>query len=300
MSLRAKLLSRVMRQVAKPRWDASSKKTATELRAGLESTTRHSPRPPRFVRIQPADAGGVGAEWVSVPRSRSDWVLLYLHGGSYISGSPRTHRNLTWRMAEAAQARALVIDYRLAPEHPYPAGVEDVLKAYRWLLQQGSPRVAWCGDSAGGGLLFSALRAARAAGLPMPRAAVALSPWTDLAGAGPSWTENAERDPWLTTSSLHRASVQYCGALPPNDPGPSSAYADFDAPPPTLIHVGDTEILRDDAHAVAARLRAAGGDVELKEWKDVPHVWHMFAPFLPESGAAIAEAGVFLRSRLGA
>jgi len=300
MSLRAKLLSELLKRVSKPRWDGETPPTPTELRESLESATRHTPRPPRFVRIQPADAGGVPAEWVSVPTSRSDRVLLYLHGGSYISGSPRTHRNLTWRMAETAEARVLVLDYRLAPEHPYPAGVEDVLKAYRWLLQQGAPRVAWCGDSAGGGLLFSALRAARTAGLPMPCAAVALSPWTDLAGAGPSWTQNAERDPWLTTASLMRASAQYCGALAPNDPGPSSAYADFDAPPPTLIHVGDTEILRDDAHAVAARLRAAGGDVQLKVWKDVPHVWHMFAPFLPESREAIAEAGEFLRGRLGA
>ncbi len=295
MSLRAKLLSGLLKQVVKPSWDRHGARAVAELRESLETATRRAPKPPRFVRIQPADAGGVPAEWVSVPAARPGKVVLYLHGGLYIAGSPRTHRNVTWRLAEAGRARALVLDYRLAPEHPYPAAVEDVLKAYRWLLQQGSPDIAWCGDSAGGGLLFSALRAARSANLPMPRAIVALSPWADLAGAGLSWTENAERDPWLTTASLMRASAQYCGALAPNDPGPSSVYADFDAPPPTLIQVSETEILRDDAHALAARLRAAGGDVQVQVWDDVPHVWQVFAPLLPEGTEALEKLAAFLQ-----
>jgi len=300
MSLRAKLLSKFLKRVAKPRWDGATSQTPIELRESVALSARYSPRSPHFVRIQPADAGGVPAEWVSVPQSRSDRAVIYLHGGLYISGAPGTHRNLTWRVAQAARAKVLVLDYRLAPEHPYPAAVNDVLSAHRWLRQQGAPRIAWCGDSAGGGLMFSAIRAARSAGLPMPRAVVAFSPWTDLAGQGPSWTENAARDPWLTTTSLMRASAHYCGALPSTHPGLSSAYADFDAPPPTLIQVGETEILRDDAHAVAARLRAAGGEVELKVWNDVPHVWQMFAPMLPESREALADTRVFFERWLGA
>ncbi|HEY6882354.1 MAG TPA: alpha/beta hydrolase [Polyangiales bacterium] len=295
MSLQATLVSSLLRRFVKASEDKPLTANVRKARAAMEQMGRVVPKPPRDVQVASVDAGGVPAEWLTAPRSRSDRVVLYLHGGYYVAGSPRSHRNLTWRLAQQADARVLALDYRLAPEHPYPAALEDVLRAHRWLIDQGISRIAWAGDSAGGGLAFSALHAAREAGLAAPCAIAAISPWTDLAGAGPSWTSNKERDPSTTTESLRHAAALYCGSVPTDHPGVSPAYASFEAAPPVLIHVGELEVLVDDAQTIAARLRAAGAPVEVRVWPSVPHVWHLLAPYLPESITATREIAAFLQ-----
>jgi acetyl esterase/lipase len=296
MSFRAKLLSEGMRRFG-PTHTRGEPTDVVALRAFLEASTKYMPRP-KEVHFEPTEISGVCAEWVSLPGADEGRVVLYLHGGSYIAGSPRTHRNLTFRIARAARARVLVLDYRLAPEHPFPAAVEDVLSAQRGLSSDTQLRLAWCGDSAGGGLMFAALRAASREGVPLPCAMAALSPWTDLACAGASFGTNEAHESMLSMAQLRGASAMYCAGRAPDDPAISAAYGSFEAAPPCLVQVGQREILLDDARAVVARLGASGFAAELEVWPDVPHVWHMFAPLLPEARQAINRVGSFLSRHL--
>jgi monoterpene epsilon-lactone hydrolase len=265
-------------------------------RAGME---RISERVPADVICEKVNAGGVNAEWISAPGATQDRVILYLHGGGYVVGSINTHRAMISRIARASDARALAIDYRLAPEHPFPAAVDDTLAAYRWLLAQGFKpnRIVIAGDSAGGGLTLAALLAIRDAKLPMPAAAVPISPWTDLEGTGDSVRTRAARDVMVTQDNLAQSAKQYCGANDPKNPLVSPVHADFHELPPMLIHVGDAEILLDDATRVAERAKAAGVKVDLEVWDDMPHVWHVFAKILPEGQQAIDKIGKFVIAR---
>jgi acetyl esterase/lipase len=255
------------------------------------------PRPPRHTKTTPVDAGGVTADWIDTLASRPDRYILFLHGGGYRVGSPATYRHFTWRLAAAAQARLLAIDYRLAPEHPFPAALDDAVSSYRWLLASGAePRhTAVIGDSAGGGLALSLLLKLRDEGLPLPAAAVALSPWTDLTLSGASYTGNAKADPMLNVDDIPRFVTEYLGGADPRHPYASPVYGDPSGLPPTLLHVGSDEILRDDAVRFAANMRKADRHVELEVWTRMPHVWHAMAPFLPEASAAIERIGAFLR-----
>ena len=200
------------------------------------------------------------------------------------------------RIARASNARALSIDYRLAPEHPFPAAVEDATAAYKWLLAQGykPARIVVAGDSAGGGLTLALLLAIRDAELPMPAAAVPISPWTDLEGTGESVRTRAARDVMVTQENLADSAKQYYGKHDPKDPLVSPVHANFRGLPPMLIHVGDAEILLDDATRVAKSAKLAGVDVELEVWDDMPHVWHVFAKILPEGQQAIDKIGKFV------
>lgn len=265
-------------------------------RAGME---RISERTPADVICEQVSAGGVPAEWISAPGANPDRVILYFHGGGYVLGSIRTHRAMISRIARPSNARALAIDYRLAPEHPFPAAVDDALAAYRWLLAQGYKpgRIVVAGDSAGGGLAIAALLAIRDAQLPMPAGAVPISPWTDLEGKGDSIRTRAARDVMVTQDNLAQSAKQYYGANDPKNPLVSPVHADFRGLPPMLIHVGDAEILLDDATRVAERARAAGVNVELEVWPDMPHVWHVFAKILPEGQQAIDKIGKFVSAR---
>jgi monoterpene epsilon-lactone hydrolase len=265
-------------------------------RAGME---RISERVPADVICEKVSAGGVNAEWISAPGASADRVILYLHGGGYVVGSINTHRAMVSRIARASNARALAIDYRLAPEHPFPAAVEDTIAAYRWLLAQGYKpgRIVIAGDSAGGGLAIVALLAIRDAGLQMPACAVPISPWTDLEGTGESVRTRAAKDVMVTQENLAHSAKQYYGTHDPKDPLVSPVHANFRGLPPMLIHVGDAEILLDDATRVAASAKAAGVDVELEVWDDMPHVWHVFAKLLPEGQQAIDKIGKFILAR---
>jgi len=257
--------------------------------------------PSADVRREPVDAGGVPGEWISTPESLHERVIYYLHGGAYFMGSIKTHRELISRLSRAARARALAIDYRLAPENPFPAAVEDSTSAYRWLISTGVDpgRLVIAGDSAGGGLTLATLVALRDAGDPLPAAAVCLSPWVDLEGVGESMISRAEVDPMIQRDSLIQAGKAYLGDADPRTPLAAPLYADLRGLPPMLIQVGTAEALLDDATRFAERARAAGVDVTLEPWDDMFHVWQFCASILPEGQQAIERIGEFVRKRTG-
>lgn len=258
---------------------------------------------PPGVRRQPVDAGGVRAEWIAAPGAADDRVILYLHGGSYQKGSTNTHAALVARLSQAADARVLAVDYRLAPEHPHPAAVEDTTTAYRWLLRSGVPpaRVVIAGDSAGGGLTVATLVALRDGGDSLPAAGVCLSPWVDMEGLGESMTTNAGRDPLITggREGLLEEGRAYLGGADPRTPLAAPLYADLARLPPLLIQVGTAEILLDDSTRLAERTRSAGVEVTLELWDDMIHGWHAFAALLPEGQQAIDRVGEFIRKHTG-
>jgi len=270
-----------------------------ESRKKFSDMERLVPSPPRGTETVRVDAGGVPADSISRPASLAGRDVLYLHGGGYRVGRAVTYRHFTWRMADAARARVLIIDYRLAPEHPFPAALDDALAAYRWLLAGGAQEIVVMGDSAGGGLTLALLMRLRDEGLPLPAAAIALSPWTDLALTGASLEENAASDPMINVGDLPRAAADYLAGTDPRNPYVSPLYGDATGLPPVLIQVGGDEILRDDAVRMAEKLRAANPQSELQVWPLMPHVWQAYAPVMPEARRAIAEIGGFVRRILG-
>jgi acetyl esterase/lipase len=251
------------------------------------------------VRVDPARNG----EWIepeAADHPAHERCILYLHGGAYIAMSARTHRSVTSRLACWSDARLFALDYRLAPEHPFPAALDDALAAWRALVASGMApsRIVVAGDSAGGGLALALLVALRDAGEEMPAAGVLLSPWTDLAVTGKSIVTNDAADPlffgrWVAPIARH-----YLGDTPATDPLVSPVYADLTGLPPLLIQVGDTEVLLDDSRRVAENATRAGVTAMLRIWPGVPHGWQIFAPILPEARAALREASVFIRVRL--
>jgi monoterpene epsilon-lactone hydrolase len=253
------------------------------------------------VRRDPVDAAGVPAEWITTPEALHERGIYYLHGGGYTLGSINTHREMISRLSRAARARALAIDYRLAPEHPFPAAVEDSTAAYRWLLAIGvdPARLVIAGDSAGGGLTVATLVALRDAGDPLPAAAVCLSPWVDLEGLGESMTTRAEVDPMVQREELLQHVKAYLGDAHPRTPLAAPLYADLRGLPPLLIQVGTAETLLDDSTRLAERAKAAGVDVVLEPWDDMIHVWQFCAAILPEGQQAIDRIGEFIRKHTG-
>ena len=269
------------------------------MRAGMEQMTGMMPLPPGLIR-EPIAVNGVAAEWVSAPGAAADRAVLYLHGGGYVIGSIGTHRELAGRISAASGARCLVIDYRLGPEHPFPAAVDDATAAYRWLIAVGfSPgKLAIAGDSAGGGLTVATLLALRDAGVPMPATGVCISPWVDLEGTGESMTTNAAVDPMVQREPLLQMAQFYLGRANPRTPLASPLFGELRGLPPLLIQVGTAETLLDDSTRLAQRARQAGVEVELETWPDMIHVWHAFATLLPEGREAIERIGVHLKKRL--
>jgi acetyl esterase/lipase len=266
-------------------------------RAALEQLTGIMP-PPTDVEFTPVDASGRPAEWVRAPGAREDHTVLYLHGGGYCIGSISTHRKLAADVSGAAAARVLLLDYRLAPEHPFPAAVDDATSAYRFLASSTDPtRLAIAGDSAGGGLTVATLLALRDADVPLPAAGVCLSPWLDLALSGASMDSKAKVDPMVQRALLQRLAGAYLGSAPPRSPLASPLFAELDGLPPLLVQVGDAETLLDDSTRFVERARAAGVEATLEVWNDMVHVWHAFAFILPEARQAIDRIGQFLKER---
>ncbi|MCB1034424.1 MAG: alpha/beta hydrolase, partial [Acidobacteria bacterium] len=226
-------------------------------------------------------------------------VILYLHGGGYISGSLGTHQEVMGRLALASGLAVLGVDYRRAPEHPFPAALEDALVAYRGLLGEGveTRRLALAGDSAGGGLALALLATLRDFGYGLPRTAALLSPWVDLTLTAPSLEERRHLDKVLHPVILERAAELYLAGADPRDPRVSPLFGDLAGLPPMLVQVGTAELLFDDSRRLAARLREAGNSVDLRIWEEMLHFWQFYASILPEGGAAIEEAGRFLAPR---
>lgn len=249
------------------------------------------------VQVEDVEANGVPAEWVVAAGIEAERVILYLHGGGYVIGSPATHRGLAERLSRAAAARVLVIDYRLAPEHPFPAAVEDATAAYRWLLASGvkADEIVVAGDSAGGGLTVSTLVALRDAGQPLPAAGVCESPWVDMEGIGESMTTRAGLDPMVQREGLVGMANLYLNGTDPRTPLAAPLYADLHSLPPLLIQVGTSETLFDDSTRLAECAKAAGVEVTLEPWDDMIHVWQLFASVLPEGQKAVDRIGEFVR-----
>jgi epsilon-lactone hydrolase len=248
----------------------------------------------------PGRARPVPVTWASRNRPDRRKVILYLHGGAFIAGSARTHRHLGAALAGATGARAVLPDYRLAPEHPYPAALDDVVAVYRHLLGLGyAPgEIAVAGDSAGGGLVFALLLRASAEGLPRPACVVGFSPWVDLTGRQPSLRRNARRDVMLPAGRVAEVAGLYLGGHGPADPLASPLLGEWRDPPPALVMASRSEILVDEAIGLAEALRKGGGDVQLELWRGLPHAWPIFYGLLPEAGAAIAHAAGFIARHL--
>jgi len=279
---------------------AGKKLTIEEMRQNLEAMFGKLSLDPD-VRIEKITIEGIPGEWVTAPNAVGNRVFLYLHGGGYCLGSCNTHRNMGVKLSRATATRVLVIEYRLAPEHPFPAAVEDAVSAYRWLISSGfaPERIVVGGDSAGGGLTMAMLITLRDAGDPLPAAVVLMSPWTDMEGTGESMKTRAEFDPWLKPEELPAMAALYIRDLDPRHPLVSPIYADLQGLPPMLVHVGHDEILLDDSVRLVERARAAGVDVTFKIWENMWHVFQGFAEKVPEGRQAIKEIGDYVAGKLG-
>jgi acetyl esterase/lipase len=297
MSLQAELVRLGLRWLMTPR--GSPEDTIARLRRQTAGFTWWAPSPPGKTRTSAENLGGVPAQIVTTPASRSEVWVLFLHGGGYVTASPALYRHITWRFADAARATIAAIDYRLAPEHPFPAALDDAAAAWEGLRSRGADprRVVVMGDSAGGGLALALGLKLRDAGGPLPAAIVSISPWTDLALTGESWHRHATGDPSRLLAEIGQVAAGYLAGADPRTPYASPLYGDPTGLPPTLIQVGGDEVLRDDAVRMAERMRAAGCEVELEVWPRMPHVWHAFATVMPEARAAIARIGAFVRQQ---
>ncbi len=279
---------------------AGAGSTLAEQRAGMEAGADATPLPDD-VQLEPVDAGGVPGEWARVPGVDETRALLYLHGGGYVMGSVRTHRALVAGLARAAGVPVLSLDYRVGPEHPFPAAVHDGVAGWRHLLASGRDpaRMAIAGDSAGGGLAVAVGVKLRDAGDPLPGAIASLSGWLDLDLSGDTWETLADVDPLLSREGLSAMREAYLAGASPRDPLASPLYAELAGLPPLLLQVGTAETLLDDSRELARRAREAGVDVTLEPWQDMFHDWQMFAAMLPEGQQAIDAVGQYLRKRLG-
>ena len=249
---------------------------------------------PKSVTAQARTLGGVAGEWLAPAHGNAGGTVLYLHGGGYFACSVLTHRPITAGLASRG-LQVFAPSYRLAPEHPFPAAIDDAVAAYRGLLASGVPAsaVTISGDSAGGGLTLATLVSLRDAGDPLPAAAMVFSPWTDLAGTGPSLVTNDKRDAMFNGDGIALAAAPYLNGTDPRNPLASPLYAELHGLPPLLIHAGSYEVLLDDSTRLAERARAAGTQVTIRTWPVVPHVWPLFG-FLPEARQSLDAAARFL------
>lgn len=255
---------------------------------------------PDGVKVERGELAGMPAEWIGPADCSSDHVLLHLHGGGYVMGSCGSHRGLSAWIADSVGFQVVLPEYRLAPEYPFPAALDDAQSAYRGLLARGltPSKIAIVGDSAGGGLALATLLALRDAGVPLPGAAVLLSPWTDMTLSGESLETRAAIDPWLEPGLLEPFSKLYRGDTETTDPRISPVFGDFTGLPPMLVQVGDQEILLSDSTRLVERAKAAGVELRLEIGPELWHVWQLFAPALPDANEALARVGEFVRATL--
>lgn len=300
VSLQSRIAIRLMWVLGFRRWLGRSFRQggrADPRGGGISQVAR---RQRRGVTITPVVAGNSPAAWLTPAGARSDAVVYYLHGGGYTFGSMTTYRDLLERLTRQTHTRALWLDYRLAPECPFPAAVEDALSGYRWLLEQGvrPERIVIAGESAGGGLALATLLAARDADLPQPAGAALASPWTDLTGGSATAITRADVDPMLVGAHIAEGGRRYLAGADPHNPLASPLFADLRGLPPLLIHVGDCEVLLDDSRKLAERARQAGVAVTLRVWDGMFHAFPIFT-FLPEAREAVDEMAEFVTARVG-
>jgi monoterpene epsilon-lactone hydrolase len=294
LSLRSYIIKRAIRVSAKK----VVGKGMEEKRQMLEKVAMKLAKLPKDCKVEPLQVEGMYAEWIFGEGSVSDKVILYLHGGAYGFCSANTHRPLAAGIAHASGVKALLVEYRLAPEHPFPAAIEDAVTSYRWLLNQGykSTDIIFAGDSAGGGLSIATALVLRDQNEPLPAAIICLSPWVDLTSSGDSYARNSRVDPYLNLEGVKESAQMYVGDEPLDHPLISPVFADLIGLPPLFIQVGGLEILQSDAEMLALQARKAGGNVKIKVWPGMWHVWQLSGNRLPEAKKAINEIGDFVKS----
>ena len=263
----------------------------------VENYVGHPILLPEGTRVESVDVDGIPAEWISPIEADPERVVLYFHGGAYMLGSLKSHRGLVARLSSTAGIRSLQIDYRLAPDHVFPAALDDALTVYRWLLANGTKaeHIVLAGDSAGANLALALLQTARARNIPMPAGAVLLSPWTDLVGTVPSRTTRDAADPIFSGKLINFLASFYVGAEDAHNPLLSPINADLHGLPPLLIEVGHDEVLLDDALQIAEHARAAQVPVELTVWDGMWHVFQQYASVSPEGQQSLESIGRFIR-----
>jgi len=269
-------------------------------RRRLDALTARYPVPPD-VSVEPVDAGGVPAEWTRTPGADPARVILFLHGGGYVSGSIRSHRQMIAQAGREAGARTLALGYRLAPENPFPAALDDALAGYRFLLARGfrPDNIVLAGESAGGGLAIATLVSLRDSGTPLPACAWCSSPWVDLEMTGATMASKAAVDPLIQPAYLRELAALYLNGQDPRLPMASPLHADLRGLPPLLIQVGSAETLLDDAIRLAGAAAAADVRTTLQVWPHMIHAWHLFHPQLADGRRSLAEMGAFVRAVLG-
>lgn len=296
-SFRSRIIQRIMRDSR----DALLGDFPVEVRRRrFDAAARRAIRVPRSVCLQTVSANGIPSDWLEPDNAIPGRAILYLHGGAYVIGSPTTHRGLAGNISQVSQARVLLIDYRLAPENPFPAALVDAIASYHWLLEKGyaPEHIAIGGDSAGGGLALATALSLRDTLDKIPAAIFLLSPWTDLTFSGESIQTRAGRDPLLKFDDDISLVETFANGRPLTHPYISPLFADHHGLPPTLIQVGTEEILYDDSTRLEEKARLAGVEVTLESWPGMWHVFQGFAPYVPESKQAIAKIGEFLCGHL--
>ncbi len=270
-----------------------------EMRRGIDARGLAN-KLPDDVTVEPVTAAGVAAEWTTTPNAAANRAILYVHGGGYVIGSLDSHRHTVAEIGRAAAARVLALDYRMAPEHPFPAAVEDTVAAYRFLLAQGfAPgHIAIAGDSAGGGLVVAAMLAIRDAKLPQPACGWAISPWIDMEATGASMTTKSAEDPTVQKAGLDFMAKTYLAGADPKNPLAAPLHANFTGLAPLLIQVGAAETLLDDATRLASLAGAANVAVTLEIWPEMIHVWHNNHPVLAAARKAINNGGIFIHATM--
>jgi epsilon-lactone hydrolase len=295
-SMRARLLNAFLRVTTKSMWKPDL--DIAKVRAHAARMDARIARKPLPVAVEHVEIAGVRATWIGEPSLSERGTLLYLHGGAWSIHLPGVYRKFATILSGLTGMRVLLPDYRLAPEHPFPAGVNDCFTVYRWLSEQGyahRPLVV-AGDSAGGSLTLVTLMQARDAMLPMPDCAVMLSPSTDLTVSGPSWSYNAEADPMFSSSAKDVLRPLYCPDQDATNPLLSPLFGNWAGLPPLLFHAGSTEVLLDDSVRAQDRASQAGVQAEIEVWRDVPHVFQVFT-WLPESKRALRRMADFIAAR---
>ncbi|MCV6597733.1 MAG: alpha/beta hydrolase [Mangrovicoccus sp.] len=305
LSLKAKFFKSMLRRQVKPALqklladEAGFAVNIVRFRAEMERSSARFPTP-KDVSYTPWEGQPRAAEIASSPQSNPDWAMLYLHGGGYIFGAPLTHRSLTGFFARNLPAKVYVPDYRLAPEHPFPAAIEDAVAAYQALLHMGygPHQIVVAGDSAGGGLSLAMCLKLREMGIAQPCAMGLVAPYTDLLNTRQSVVLNAQSDDMFVPEIFGQIEHHYYGTAQPEDPLISPIYGDLSGLPPMIVHASSSEILLDDSLRLAARVRQAGGQVDLQIMEGLPHVWHVLCGLVPEADRDALRMALFLRGQL--
>jgi acetyl esterase/lipase len=293
------VVSLFLRVRVKRRPPATEEKLAKLARSVMDNP-RLQPKLSKDVEVRQVAENGLKGEWVNYPNADERKTILYFHGGGYIAGSPLTYRFFASHLSRATRARVFLHDYRLAPEHRFPAALDDGVIAYLWLLEKGvSPeQIVFAGDSAGGGLLMATMLALKKLDHPLPRASVCISPWADLACSGQSYRKNKYRDSMLHGDGLKKAAQVYLGHASPHNPLASPLYGDFEGFPPMLIYASESEVLLDDSVRLAKRMKENGVSVDLQTRDGMPHVWPVIVGLLPEAKESLVQMSDFIKRNL--